>query len=92
MKGNWTEVQWVVQECVCPSKESLVLLILNNYISHQNLDALNLVGASGVVILSVPPHRTHKLRPFNVNVYNLFKTAFERAEDMYQKIFMLEEE
>lgn len=53
--------------------------------SRQNLDTLNLVIASRVVILSVPTHTTHILQPLDVAVYRPFKTAFEIVVDMYKK-------
>ncbi|XP_030751746.1 uncharacterized protein LOC115879195 [Sitophilus oryzae] len=72
-------------QCVRPSKDLPILLILDNHISHQSLDGLNLARDCGVIILSVPPHTTHRLQPLDVAVYKPFKAAFEGAVDMFQK-------
>lgn len=70
---------------VRPSIEQPVLLILDNHNSHLNLNAIELAREKGVVMLSVPPHTTHKLQPLDVTVFRSFKGAFEIAVDVFQK-------
>lgn len=72
-------------KCVRSNKNLPVLLILDNHISYQNLDTINLARENGVIILSVPPYTTHKLQPLNVAVNKPFKTAFEKAVNNFQK-------
>lgn len=72
-------------KCVRPSTEHPVLLILDNHNSHLNLTSIELAREKGVVMLSVPPHTTHKLQPLDVTVFKSFKGAFETAVDIFQK-------
>ena len=45
------------------SKEKKVLLLLDNRESHLYIDILNYARDNGVVMLSFPPHCSHKLQP-----------------------------
>jgi hypothetical protein len=80
-------LKWLAHfiECVRPSPERKVLLIMDNHVSHNSLEAIELSRANGVILLSVPPHTTHKLQPLDVSVYKAFKTAFERTIDTFMK-------
>ncbi|XP_065643098.1 uncharacterized protein LOC136074686 [Hydra vulgaris] len=62
---------WMNEECfvtylnhfiwhVKPTKESPVLLLLDN---HQSVQLIILCKDNGIVLLSFPPHCTHKLQP-----------------------------
>nr|XP_018906716.1 PREDICTED: uncharacterized protein LOC109036800 [Bemisia tabaci] len=67
------------------SPESPVLLVLDNHGSHVNLDAVDLAKKSGVHMVTVPPHTTHKLQVLDVAVYKPFKNNFELAIDDFMK-------
>lgn len=68
-----------------PTADRPVLLILDNHSTHQNLEALNLARENHVIMVSIPPHTSHKLQPLDVSVYRSFKVAFEQAIDTFQK-------
>ncbi|CAH1983667.1 unnamed protein product [Acanthoscelides obtectus] len=68
-----------------PKQDRPVLLILDNYSTHQNLEALNLARQNHLIMVSIPPHTSHKLQPLDVSVYRSFKVAFEQALDTFQK-------
>ncbi|CAH1965150.1 unnamed protein product [Acanthoscelides obtectus] len=68
-----------------PKQDRPVLLILDNHSTHQNLEALNLARQNHVIMVSIPPHTSHKLQPLDVSVYRSFKVAFEQALDTFQK-------
>ena len=70
---------------VRPTSEHKCLLILDNHVSHRSLKVLEFASENHVVILSVPPHSTHKLQPLDVAVYGPFGKYFERALDKWQK-------
>ena len=63
------------------SKERPVLLIMDNHESHLSIDAIELAKTSGVVMLTLPPHTSHKLQPLNRTVYGPLKTYYNRAMD-----------
>ena len=65
------------------SKERPTLLILDNHDTHLSLDCIDLAKDHGVVMLTLPPHCSHKLQPLDRTVYGPLKTAFNRAADAF---------
>ena len=63
------------------SKEKPVLLILDNYSSHCSLQAVELCQKEGVVLLTLPPHCSHRLQPLDRSIYGSLKTYFNTALD-----------
>ena len=66
---------------VKPSSEYKVLLILDNHSSHLHFETLNLAKENGIVMLSFPPHCSHKLQPLDVLVFGPFKKCLSGAQD-----------
>lgn len=64
---------------VRPKKESMVLLILDNHDSHISVASLNLAKDNGIVLLTFPPHTSHKLQPLDRTVYGPFKNFYSVA-------------
>nr|XP_039250156.1 uncharacterized protein LOC120327864 [Styela clava] len=58
-----------------------VLLIFDNHDAHVSLRAVDMAKANGVVVLTIPPHTSHKLRPLDKTVYGPYKRAYARAMD-----------
>lgn len=69
---------------VTPSMEHRVLLLLDNYSSHLNVETLNLAKENGVVLVFFPPHCTHKLQPLDVLVFGPFKMYCAASKDTKQ--------
>ncbi|KAJ4430901.1 hypothetical protein ANN_19493, partial [Periplaneta americana] len=67
------------------SKERPVLVVLDNHISHLSIAVLNFCKVNGVVLLSFPPHTSHKLQPLDLAVYGLFKRFINAASDGWMK-------
>ena len=63
-----------------PSNEYKVLLILDNHSSHLPFETLNLAKENGIVMLSFPPHCSHKLQPRNVSAFRPFKKYLSGAQ------------
>ena len=55
-----------------------VLLIVDNHESHITLQACELCRNNGVVVVSLPPHCSHKLQPLDLSVFSSLKTAYYR--------------
>ena len=55
------------------------LLILDNHESHVSLHSVDLRKASGVVMLTIPPHCSHRLQPLDVAVYGPLKRYYSNA-------------
>lgn len=69
-----------------PSQETKVLLLLDNHASHVSLSALNFCRQHGIVMLTFPPHCTHKLQPLDRSVFRSFKGRFNMHLDHWIKI------
>lgn len=63
------------------NKDNKVLLILDNHVSHIAPTVLKLCKDNGIVMLTIPPHTSHRLQPLDVSVYGPFKTYFNQACD-----------
>lgn len=68
---------------VKPSKEHRVLLVLDNHSSHLHVETLNLAKENGIIMLSFPPHCSHKLQPLDVSVFGPFKKYCASAQDSW---------
>jgi len=60
-----------------------ILLILDNHESHISLQAIEMARANGVVMLTIPPHTSHRLQPLDRTVFGPFKTAYNMAMDAW---------
>ena len=63
------------------TKERPCLLILDNHESHLSIDGLTYAKENGVVMLSLPPHCSHRLQPLNRSVYGPLKKHVNSACD-----------
>ena len=63
------------------SQEETVLLILDNHESHLSIEVLEFAKDNGVIMLSFPPHTSHKLQPLDRSVYGPFKKYYNSACD-----------
>lgn len=55
------------------------LLLLDNHQSHLCIAGINFAKSNGIVMLSFPPHCSHKLQPLDRSVYGPFKKACNSA-------------
>ena len=62
-----------------PSKEEPILLLLDNHESHATIEAVTLAKESGIVMLTFPPHTSHKLQPLDRTVFGSFKKYYGTA-------------
>ena len=69
-----------VQHTRC-SRERPVLLILDNAECHITIRSIDLARENGVVLLTLPPHTSHRLQPLGRAVYGPFKKAYNEAMD-----------
>lgn len=66
---------------VKPCKERPVLLTIDNHDTHINLHVITRAREVGVVIITFPPHCSHKLQPLDVAVFGPFKTYLKMAQN-----------
>ena len=63
-----------------PTKDDRVLLILDGHKSHtKNIELIEYARETGIEILSLPPHTSHKLQPLDHTFFKPSKVAFNTA-------------
>lgn len=60
-----------------------VLLLIDNHTSHVHIDSLDYCKENGIILLSFPPHCTHKLQPLDRSVFGPFKKAINSTCDAW---------
>ena len=73
-------LQHIIRNTRC-SPDHRILLIMDNHESHISLKAIDTAKANGIVLLTIPPHTSHRLQPLDRSVYGPFKGAYNRAMD-----------
>lgn len=68
------------------SPEKKVLLLLDNHCSHLSVKAIDFCKEKGIVLLTFPPHCSHKLQPLDRSVYGPFKKMVNTACDTWMKM------
>ena len=62
------------------SKDSTVLLILDGHKTHtKSLPTIDYARENGIVVVSLPPHTSHKLQPRDRSFFKPLKAAFNSA-------------
>lgn len=89
--NGWSDqkcfLQWLehFKLCVNSSPSNPVLLLLDNHYSHISLLIYNYCKDNGIVMLSIPPHTSHRLQPLDTSFFGPFKCAFNRECDNFLK-------
>lgn len=69
-------IQGHTKSCI----ENPILLLLDNHETHTDLAVINFCRKYGIVLLTFPPHCTHRMQPLDIGLYgplkNRLKTAF----------------
>ena len=68
---------------VHPSKTSPILFVLDNHETHLSIDFIDMAADNGVVVVTIPPHTSHKLQPLDISVYGPFKRLYNREIDTW---------
>lgn len=67
----------------CPSKDNPILLLLDNHNSHTTLSSYNFCRENGVIMLSFPPHTSHKLQPLDLTFFGPLKKSYANQCDLF---------
>lgn len=65
------------------SKEKPYLLLLDNHRSHLSIEGLNFAKENGIVMLSFPPHCTHRLQMLDRSVFGPLKKYINTEIDQW---------
>ncbi|KAK3744950.1 hypothetical protein RRG08_048346 [Elysia crispata] len=74
----------LIQQTNC-SVDRKVLLVMDNHETHMSLEAVDLARANGIIMLTIPPHTSHRLQPLDRTVYGPLKTAYNIAMDSWMR-------
>ena len=58
------------------SKENSAVLLMDNHISHLSIEAIDIAKENGLILLTFPPHCSHRLQPLDIGVYGPFKRYY----------------
>lgn len=68
-----------------PTAETPILLVLDNHNSHATLEAWELAKENHVVMLTIPPHGSHRIQPLDVSFYSPLKRAYNKECNLFIK-------
>lgn len=74
----------IVKHTRCTT-EKPILLMLDNHELHVSISVLDSAKQSGVIMLSFPPHCSHKLQPLDRTVFGPMKRFTALAQDAWMK-------
>ncbi|KAI5082720.1 hypothetical protein GOP47_0002463 [Adiantum capillus-veneris] len=66
-------------------KENRHLLVLDGHGSHVSLEVVAKAKESGIDIVTLPAHTSHKLEPLDVSVFKPLKVQFRKERDKWQQ-------
>ena len=68
-----------------PSENQPILLILDNCSSHVDVSIIDYAKEHHIMLLSFPPHRSHRLQPLDVSVFGPLKTYKDQKMDTWMR-------
>ncbi|KAJ8965879.1 hypothetical protein NQ314_003859 [Rhamnusium bicolor] len=60
-----------------PTADSPILLMLDNHISHNSLQAITYAKNNNILLLSLPPHSSHRTRPLDRHFFRPLKAYYD---------------
>lgn len=66
-----------------PTMSEKHIVILDGHSSHKSLEAVNLARDNDVILISLPPHITHRIQPLDIVFYGPLKTAYNQEADKW---------
>lgn len=64
-----------------PTQQDKHILILDGHQSHKTLEAVDYARENGIIMITLPPHTTHRMQPLDVSYFQSCKAAYNRAAD-----------
>ncbi|XP_041961220.1 jerky protein homolog-like [Alosa sapidissima] len=85
-EDTWPEfLDHLIQQSNCTPDRPMLLILDNNLKAHISLKAIEISKSIGIVLLTLPPHTSHRMQPLDVTVYGPFKTQYSRALDGWMR-------
>ena len=84
-EDTWPEfLDHLIQHTNC-TPDRPMLLILDNLKAHISLKAVEIAKSNGIVLLTLPPHTSHRMQPLDVTLYGPFKTQYSQSLDGWMR-------
>ena len=84
-EDTWPEfLDHLIQHTNC-TPDRPMLLILDNFKAHISLKAVEIAKSNGIVLLTLPPHKSNRMQPLDVPLYGPFKTQYSQALDGWMR-------
>ena len=74
-----------ISELTGCSPDRKILVLMDNHESHLSIAAIDKARDLDIVLLTIPPKTSHKLRPLDVSVYGPFKTGCNIAMNNWMR-------
>ena len=74
----------IVNQISC-NNENRALLILDNHESHVSMASIQLAKQNGLILLTIPPHTSHRLQPLDRSVFGPLKSKYNQAMDEWMR-------
>ena len=68
---------------VRPSIDQPILMLLDNHESHLSLEAIEFARDKGIIMLSFPPHCSHRLQPLDIAVFGPLKKRTSQSQSSW---------
>ena len=65
---------------VKPTTDNPILILLDNHESHLAIEALDYAKENGIIMLSFPPHCSHRLQPLDFTVFGPLKKKISQSQ------------
>ncbi|XP_067939803.1 uncharacterized protein [Watersipora subatra] len=66
------------------SKDRPILVIMDNHDSHCTLEGIDLAKNNSIILLTFPPHCSHRLQPLDLTVFGPLKVYYNEACNSWQ--------
>ena len=66
-----------------PSIERKHILIVDGHHAHKTLEVITYARENGIIIITLPPHTTHRMQPLDKAFFKAFKTTYPRECDRW---------
>ncbi|KAJ8912432.1 hypothetical protein NQ315_006098 [Exocentrus adspersus] len=64
---------------VKPTQENKLLIIIDNHETHISVPVINLAKANRIILLTMPPHTSHRLQPLDRTVFGPYESFYGEA-------------
>ena len=65
------------------TKEKTILVLMDHQETHTSIETIDFAKGNGVILLTIPPHTSHKLQPLDKTIYGPFKKAYSLSMDAW---------